>query len=93
MIGFADLFADEAVAQQAIKEINDIKYPRFADLMTEQGYDWEPLRVTTEDDFILTTFHILGKTGSTQKATKGTVLIQHGDLEDGTSWMTNYTNE
>ena len=56
--------------------------------MTKYGYDWEPMVVTTEDDFILTTFHILGKTdGSAKAANKGSVLIQHGDLEDGTSWV------
>lgn len=55
-------------------------YPRFADVMSKMGYDWEPLTVTTADDYILTTFHILGKTGQPRPDTSaGTVLIQHGD--------------
>ena len=41
----------------------DEKYTRFADQMSEEGYDWEAKQVTTEDGYILTTFHILGKTG------------------------------
>ena len=65
-------------------------YPRFADIMTSQGYDWEPVTVTTEDKYILTTFHILGKTGQTQYATEGTVLVNHGLFQDGSSWMQNY---
>lgn len=51
--------------------------------MNKFGYDWEPMAVTTDDDYILTTFHILGKKGGDAKVNKdgsaGTVLIQHGD--------------
>ena len=86
-------FAEAAATSQTMKEINDSNYPRFGDMMESMGYDWEPMKVTTEDDYILTTFHILGKSdGSTAAPSQGSVLIQHGDLEDGTSWMTNYTN-
>ena len=61
--------------------------------MTDVGYDWEAVKVTTDDDYILTTFHILGKTGEARNTTSaGSVLIQHGDQEDGTSWMSNYHN-
>jgi len=56
--------------------------------MTSVGYDWEAIKVTTADDYILTTFHILGKTGEERSTSSaGTVLCQHGDQEDGTSWM------
>ena len=56
--------------------------------MTEVGYDWEAIKVTTEDDYILTTFHILGRTGEARNTTSaGSVLIQHGDQEDSTSWQ------
>jgi len=73
--------------------LNDASYPRFADVMTSQGYDWEAIKVTTDDHYILTTFHILGKTdGSTKAATEGSVLIQHGLFEDGTSWLEDYAN-
>ena len=58
--------------------------------MSKFGYDWEPLQVTTDDDYILTTFHILGKSGEDRDGSAGTVLMMHGDTEDGTSWITNY---
>ena len=68
-------------------------YPAFAEAMNQFGYDWEPMTVTTEDNYILTTFHILGKTGEPRNATLGSVLIQHGRQQDGTSWITNYEVE
>lgn len=44
--------------------------------------------MTTEDGYILTTFHILGKTGVARpEISSGSVLIQHGDFQDGTSWL------
>ena len=43
-----------SIPQQAVD------YPRFADLMDQWGYDWEAYKVTTDDHYILTTFHILG---------------------------------
>ena len=43
--------------------------------------------MTTDDDYILTTFHVLGKKGSRQKTTEGSVLIQHGHTSDGTRMM------
>jgi len=78
-----------AAAQQAID------YPRFADLMDQWGYDWEAHKVTTDDNYILTTFHILGKNGERTpiSESKGTVLCQHGDQEDGTSWMAGFTGK
>ena len=39
-------------------------YPRFEALMDKFGYEWEAIKVTTEDDYILSTFHVLGKKGS-----------------------------
>ena len=59
----SNLLGDATVAQTAIQELQNQAYPRFADVMTKYGYDWEPVNVTTEDNFILTTFHVLGKTG------------------------------
>ena len=58
-------------------------YQRFSDIMDQWGYDWQAHKVHTEDKYILTTFHILSK----QQATKGTVLVQHGNYQDGTSWL------
>ena len=69
-------------------------YPRFTDMMAKWGYDWEAIRVTTDDDYILSTFHILGKTGEARPTTsEGSVLIQHGDYEDGTSMMSEFVGE
>jgi len=50
--------------------------------MNDFGYDWEAFTVQTKDDYILSTFHILGKTGEERVSTadsKGSVLCQHGD--------------
>lgn len=56
--------------------------------MDQWGYDWEAHKVTTEDHYILTTFHILSKKGeSTSAESKGTVLCQHDIYEDGASWL------
>ena len=64
-----------------------MSYVRFAAAMTRFGYDWEAVKVPTEDNYILTTFHILGKTGEPRKvADKGSVLCQHGAAMDGASW-------
>ena len=70
-------------------------YDRFAQLMDHWGYTWEAIKVPTADNYILTTFHITGKTGQvpTEPAdTKGSVLIQHGNLQDATSWLTAFGN-
>ena len=61
--------------------------------MDKFDYDWEALEVTTDDDYILTTFHILGKKGEARDGSAGAVLMMHGDTEDGTSWITNYGDE
>ena len=65
----------------------------MATFMDDKKYDWEVFKVTTEDCYILSTFHILGKSGEDRVApsdSKGTVLCQHGDLEDGTDWMSTF---
>ena len=68
----------------------EVDYPRFGDIMTQYGYDWEAYTVTTDDDYILSTFHILGKTGeerTTASDSKGSVLVQHGDGLDAAAWL------
>ena len=59
--------------------------------MDNSGYTWEAHEVTTEDGYILTTFHV---TGSTETGlfspNKGTVLIQHGGSSDAASWISYY---
>mmetsp|Transcript_29257 Transcript_29257/g.38966 ORF Transcript_29257/g.38966 Transcript_29257/m.38966 type:complete len:150 (+) Transcript_29257:14-463(+) len=72
--------------------MNDTDYPRFAEVMDKNGYEWEAHKVMTEDHYILTTFHVLGKKGEARDApSKGTVLCQHGDYEDGASWLAGFT--
>ena len=68
------------------------EYPDFANLMDKWGYAWEAFKVHTEDRYIISTFHILGKKGEQpsngfQSGSRGTVLCQHGDFQDGTIWM------
>jgi hypothetical protein len=56
--------------------------------MDKHGYDWEAFLVTTDDDYILTTFHILGKSGEKKtKKSKATVLMQHGAQIDAAAWV------
>lgn len=85
------------IAQETIADFNGPayanQYPRFSNLMDSYGYDWEAVKVHTEDKYILSTFHILGKAGverDADAASQGTVLIQHGDRQDGTSMMSNF---
>ncbi len=88
MIG--SLLEVAAFAMQTAQASAD--YPRWSAIMDKWGYDWEAIKVHTEDHYILTTFHVLGKTGKPRPSTSaGTVLIQHGDEEDGSSWVGNYT--
>ena len=48
--------------------------------MNKWGYTYEPLQVTTEDGYILTTFHVTGKQNQEPfKPTQPPVLVQHGD--------------
>ena len=66
------------------------EYKRFAESIAYYGYTWEPVKVTTEDGFILTAFHITGNGQEIYKPTMPPVLIQHGDYSDGTSWFNAY---
>ena len=63
-------------------------YARFAAIMSKHGYDWEAHKITTEDDYILTTFHVLGRTGEDRvTADKGSVLAMHGGYQDAANWL------
>ena len=69
------------------------EYPRFAEAMARFGYDWEAHKVATTDDYILTTFHVLGRTGEPRmESDKGSVLIQHGSFGDAAVWVGSYTD-
>ena len=71
----------QSFARQSNPQANE--YSRFASLMDNFGYEWEAFKVHTEDHYILSTFHILGKKGETRvpaSQSKGSVLCQHGDM-------------
>ena len=64
-----------------------IEYARFGDVMRNFGFDWEAHKVKTDDGYILTTFHVLGKTGEPwREADQGSVLVQHGSYFDAAYW-------
>ena len=65
-----------------------VEYARFAQSMDQWGYEWEAHKVYTEDNYILTTFQILGKSGEERREPDmGSVLVQHGATMDGSSWL------
>ena len=66
------------------------EYKRFAKIMKKYKYTWDPVKVTTDDGHILTTFHVTGNKDGLFTPTKDPVLIQHGDFDDGAGWMSNY---
>ena len=61
LFGIVALISGGALAQQT--EEQKTKYADWSDVMDQYGYSWEPFEVTTEDGYILTTFHITGKQG------------------------------
>jgi len=65
----------------------------MADVMAWYGFTWEAIKVTTEDNFILTTFHVTGTDADGPfTPTRPPVLIQHGDYSDGAYWLNGYTS-
>ena len=66
------------------------KYVGFAELMDRFKYKWEAFPVTTEDDYELTMFRIVGKNGYEwykPSRPKYPVLVMHNAFTDGTSWF------
>lgn len=56
------------------------------------GYTWEPHKITTDDGFILTTFHLTGKVNEeTEPRTESLmpVVLKHGYLCDSVTWFGN----
>ena len=62
-------------------------YPEFAALMALGGYGWEAFTLTTEDDYILTLFHITDKKGYDieQDESLKPVLFMPGQGTDSTA--------
>ena len=65
-------------------------YRVMEEVMAKYGFTWEPIKVKTDDGFILTTFHVTGNNKGPFKPSKPPVLIQHGDMDDGANWLTYY---
>ena len=59
--------------------------------MDYYDYSWEPVKVTTEDGYILTTFHVTGNSDGPFTPTMPPVLIMHGDSSDGANWLNGYS--
>ena len=57
-------FAKNITAATNYEPASTVDYPRFQAVMDKYGYEWEAIKVTTEDDYIISTFHVLGKTGA-----------------------------
>ena len=54
------------------------------------GYTWEPIIVTTDDGYILTTFRITGKENESvvpRDESLKPVVLMHGVSCDATSWV------
>ena len=65
-----------------------MSYPRIEAVMAGYypTYRWEPITVTTEDDYILTMFHIWNP-DTRDSLNKAPVLFQHGGGMDGITWI------
>ena len=70
-------------------EDDKLKYPEFTRFMHHWGYSWEAFTLTTEDAYILTTFHITGREGHKVEPDPALnpVLMMHGQGCDATSWV------
>ena len=79
-----------AVAIVAAEAFAQEEYARFVEAMSWYNYDWEAVKVTTEDGHILTTFHITGDGNEKFVPTKPPVMIMHGDFMDGADWFNLY---
>jgi hypothetical protein len=49
---------------------------------------WEPVKVKTDDGFIVTAFHLTGDENGPWKTTKSSVLITHGMGGDAREYVT-----
>ena len=81
-------FSAAALVMAAAAKTDD--YSRFGALMDKYGFDWEPVKVGTDDGFILTTFHITGNKDGKFTPTMPPVLIMHGAAGDGATWIDDY---
>ena len=86
-------FFPSSAANYANNTYDSPAYTRWADQMDQYGYTWEAFKVTTDDSYYLTLFHITGtQDGGKFTPTKDPVLIQHGLGMDAASWLNDYSN-
>ena len=72
----ADKFAQEIQDMMEKKNAYESEnYSSFAGVMQVQGYAWEAHKVTTDDGYILTTFHVTGSSQGLFTPTMPPVLI------------------
>ena len=69
-----------------------MSYTRFKDLMSQAypDYQWEPITVTTSDDYKLTLFHVWNEEKRTELGAQGPILFQHGGGQDGVDFLQGY---
>ena len=67
----------------------DLDYPLMAEDFLYWGYTWEPIKITTDDGYILTTFHITGKIGHKHETDPALnpIVMMHGLACDASSWV------
>ena len=62
--------------------------------MNQWGYAWEAHEVVTEDNYILTTFHVLSSYAEPNTTeSKNTVLCQHGAYMDAANWLESFRSK
>ena len=66
-----------------------MSYSRFEAVMATKypTYQWEAIKTTTEDDHILTLFHIWNEEKKAELGPKGPVYFQHGRGKDGAGFL------
>ena len=86
------LVAGQQVLAQTDEDLSD--YSLFAFQMEEWGYTWEPIKVTTEDSYVLTTFHITGRVDQEKQTPRdeslNPVVLMSGLQCDATTWLVQY---
>ena len=90
LLSYLAVFAAQ-VAAQSQRDID--KYPAYAEGMARYGYSWEPIELTTDDGYLLTTFHITGN--GNQASTildedRIPIVIMNGLGSDAESWLNWY---
>ena len=85
------LFATSVLAYPADADRQTVQ--AWDDVLTKWGYDYEMYTATTDDQWDLTLFRILGKPGeATTTQDKPPVLLQHGNGIDATIWLEQYAD-